>query len=111
MPGRTGEEPLSFAGGDNWTGLRAAAIPTQSEDADAVRLAFTFAHREAPPMGTQVDLAAVKAAEESVRAMALALRPGETAVLEAKPATTAGADASATRAIVLVSARWVPSGN
>lgn len=111
VPGRTGQEPLSFAGGDNWTGLRAAAIPTQGEGADAVRLAFTFAHREAPPMGAQVDLAAVKAAEESVRAMALALRPGETAVLEAKPATTAGADASATRAIVLVSARWIRSGN
>ncbi len=98
VPGRTGTPPLTFAGGDNWTGVRTAIIVAPPAADGALSVDFTLARRDAPAKGTEPDLAALRASEVSVRALKMGLRPDETAVLGGP----AGASSKSGKLLVLV---------
>ena len=98
VPGRTGTPPLTFAGGDNWTGLRVATTVAPPTADGTLSVDFTMARRDVPANGTAPDLAALRASEVSVQALKMSLRPGETAVLGGP----AGSNSKAGRLLVLV---------
>jgi len=98
VPGRTGTSPLTFAGGDNWTGLRTAIIVAPPAADGTLSVDFTAARRDAPAKGTAPDLAALRASEVSIRGLKMSIRPGETAVLGGP----AGANSKSGKLLVLV---------
>jgi len=81
VPGRTGVPPLTFAGGDNWTGLRVAAIVAPPSADGTLSIDFTVAWRRPPDGATLPDLATLRVAAAAVPTVKLGLRSGETAVL------------------------------
>lgn len=106
VPGRTGREPLSFAGGDNWVGKRTAILATASEDGARVSMDFSFASREAPPEGQAPDLSAIRASEASIRVEGLSVASGDTVLLFSGPTL----DAEESQLWVLLRPVVVPPG-
>lgn len=89
VPGRTGREPLSFSGGDNWFGMRTAILATSSADGAHVAMDFSFAQREAPPKGQRPDSSALRASEVSIRVDGLSVPSGDTVLLFSGPSLDA----------------------
>ncbi len=89
VPGRTGREPLSFSGGDDWFGMRTAILATSSADGARVAMDFSFAQREAPPKGETPDSSALRASEVSIRVDGLSVPSGDTVLLFSGPSLDA----------------------
>ena len=99
--GRTGEEPLSFSGGDNWTGHRAAFVVSTSANGANVTMDFSFASREPVAKGKAADLAASKASALAFHVAQLTVASGETAMLWKGPSS----DSAKPQLLVLVTPR------
>ena len=83
----------------NWAGQRFQAVATPSADGATLGLDFSFALRDMPAKGAQVDFAKVKASEVRREARVRDMRSGDYLLLVA-PATGANPD----RIVVLMSA-------